>query len=144
MIFLHIFHIKVAANLEIDSRPVLSAHSQVFPTLQTTSASCIDWKICPRTDNFWLIWVGIPIMRTCTHLKARSLENLMDVSFFTKMVLCPSAGTINTCKHDRDGANLMGKLCFLFHPDTGAHDEHVITVREELILRNCIFCVVCG
>ena len=28
----------------------------------------------------------------------------------------------------------IGKLCFSFHPDTGAHDEHVIAVREELSL----------
>ena len=33
----------------------------------------------------------------------------------------------------------IGKLCFSFHPDTGAHDEHVIAVREELSLHFAFF-----
>ena len=83
---------KVDADLEIDSRSALPAHSQVLSTLQTTSASCIDWKSGPRADNFCQIGLEIPIMNVHpVPLKARSPEKLVDVIVFTRMILCPAA-----------------------------------------------------
>ena len=57
-----IWIIRVASELVFQPFVQTLAHSNVFSTLQTTTASCIDWKTGPRADNFWLIRVGIPIM----------------------------------------------------------------------------------
>ena len=113
-------------------RSILVLLSQPTPTLQTTSASCIDWKVGPSADNFWSIWVGIPMMWTCT-LFTWKLGRQMDVSVFTKMFSVPQHDDQNA-QHDRDGRICIGKSWLSFHPDTGAHDDHVIAVREELNL----------
>ena len=47
--------------------------------------------------------------------------------------------TIKTCNTIVMERIWIGKLCFSFHPDSGAHDEHVIAVREELSLHFAFF-----
>ena len=82
---------KVDSDLEVDplllSQPTRRCLERFRQLLHAASVG----KSLP--DNFWLIWVGIPMFVNvhAVHLKARSPEKLMDVSVFTKMVLCPAA-----------------------------------------------------